>query len=172
MLLSCSLLRFISMRTIADMKVFTIARYSDYRDFFINFKYFHKSDYSVLNSIMRNYELDFLCDDFVLLPLCRDYHLAIMTRIVSQYFSVKYDYVFSFIKQKRQNCGLNFRERFYNLNCSMTANVDVADADVYFCCFDDILTSGATMLEMRRALVESGISRNRIFGIVMFDSKY
>lgn len=119
---------------------------------------------------MCNYELDFVCDDFVLLPINRDYHISIMTRIVSQYFSVKSDYVFSFIRQKRQNCGLNFRERFYNLNDSMIANVDVTD--LYFCCFDDILTSGATMLEMRRALLQAGIDRNRIFGLAVFDSKY
>lgn len=145
--------------------------YSHYRRDYITYKYF--GDQRCLMPIQRavdEYQVDIIIDDFIFLPPKKSHHIDSLVRLVARKFGMPYYYCFEYVRPVMKNCKLDAWERHHNVKHALT--VRQLPPDMYYVLFDDIVTSGATFLEMRRALLEHGVSADQICGLTFFNSKY
>lgn len=157
------------MKIVDDLKIFSLFAYSAYRKEYIPFKYFKKKEHQQLfKRAITEYEIDIFIDDFIILPISRSHHVDFLVRLVANKFNAPFFYCFEYSRNVAKNCGLNSRERYYNLLNVLT--VKNLPPDYYYVLFDDIVTSGATMLEMYRALLAHGVPKSQICGMAFFNS--
>lgn len=158
-------------KTIQGLKIFSLFSYIDYRKDYLDYKYLFIDNFIIFERLIDDYQIDiFFDDDCLFLPIKKSYHVDSLVRLVARKFCCPYFYCFDYVKKVHKNCFLDSNERYLNLRNALS--VKALPSDMTYILFDDVVTSGATMIEMRRALIDFGIAKNRIFGLTFFGSYF
>lgn len=157
------------MRCINNLKVFSLFKYSDFRNYYIRFKYYKDCRYNnIFEQAVNDYMIDIIIDDFIFLPPKKSHNIDILVKLLARKFTMPYYYCFDYTRDVVKNCKLDAWQRHHNVKNAMS----VKNLPPNFCyvLFDDIVTSGSTLLEMRRALIDYGVSSDNISAITFFDA--
>lgn len=140
-------------------------------DDYKKFKYKYDESYLKLyQSYLNNVCFDLLYDFDYILPIDNSFHCFKLSCILSKKIKVPIFHVFSRLNTYRQST-LGIVERFANAKNSFSFNYSIStDAKVII--FDDVVTTGATLLSAYDCLIKSGFNKSNIFIISFFSIKF
>lgn len=157
-------------KRIGSLDVYSLFSYQDFKEFYVPFKFFHHCKYKlVFENLMNDYDVDILADDFIFLPVSNSFHVDYLVRLCANKFQMPFYYCFEYNRKVAKNCKLDRSGRFFNLYNSLYVDKDLPIFSHYFL-FDDIVTTGSTLFEMKRALMDFGISDKKIYSLTFFKS--
>lgn len=158
------------LRRFGDFKVWSLYPYRRYSNEYRAYKYYKRDNHQLFKQLIDDYMIDIIIDDFFLLPVSNSKHIDYLIRLIANKFNMPYYYAFNYVKSVRKNCLLDINQRYANLSNALVVN-NLPDYD-YYVLFDDIITSGATINEMRRALIDYGVPAYKICGLTIFNAAY
>ncbi len=153
-------------RLIFDKTVHSVACYSDYSDEFKCIKYHYDFTCVVgLLSEIKRFVSPFPNDCF-LLPLKADFHIDFFVRAFARHLKVPFLYVFGYNRNVQKQSLLAVEHRKINLENAFYVKPNLPSGYKYIL-FDDVVTTGSTLMAMRDALLKFGVDDNDIFYLTL-----
>ncbi len=153
-------------RLVFDMLVHSVACYADYSDEFKRIKY--ECDYTCTDGFLseiKRFSSPFPKDCF-LLPLKADVHIDYFARAFARHLQVPFLYTFEYNRRVQKQSLLAVEHRKSNLENAFRVRENFPCGSQYIL-FDDVVTTGSTLLAMRQALLNFGVSDDDIFYLTL-----